>query len=126
VNNAAKCVGFKFSFSIVNQCDTSYTRILSAFGRTADDISDSMVIKCASTLSCAPVDLLLLIFNRYSHISPFLFTRTLLPVMEKTASEPGSDVRIVNVCVVVMGDGVPQLTRTGILGGTPVGTESAV
>ena len=46
--------------------------------------------------------------------------------MEKTASEPGSDVRIVNVCVVVMGDGVPQLTRTGILGGTPVGTESAV
>lgn len=33
----------------------------------------------------------------YSHISPFLFTRTLLPVMEKTASEPGSDVRIVNV-----------------------------
>jgi len=33
----------------------------------------------------------------YSHISPFLFTRTLLPVMEKTALEPGSDVRIVNV-----------------------------
>ncbi|KAI0264631.1 hypothetical protein BC834DRAFT_992831 [Gloeopeniophorella convolvens] len=34
------------------------------------------------------------------HISPFLFTRTLLPLMEKTAAEPGSDVRIVNVASV--------------------------
>jgi len=51
-------------------------KILSAYGRTADNISDSMVI---------------------NHISPFLFTKTLLPVMERTASEPGSDVRIVNV-----------------------------
>lgn len=34
---------------------------------------------------------------RHSHISPFLFTRTLLPLMEKAALEPGSDVRIVNV-----------------------------
>lgn len=33
----------------------------------------------------------------HSHISPFLFTRTLLPLMEKAALEPGSDVRIVNV-----------------------------
>ncbi|KAH8998022.1 hypothetical protein EDB92DRAFT_1792241, partial [Lactarius akahatsu] len=31
------------------------------------------------------------------HISPFLITRTLLPVMEKTALKPGSDVRIENV-----------------------------
>jgi hypothetical protein len=46
--------------------------------------------------------------------------------MKKTALEPGSDVRIVNVCVVYMGDGIPQLTRIGILGGAPVGTESAV
>ncbi|KAF8480223.1 NAD-P-binding protein [Russula ochroleuca] len=51
-------------------------KILSEYGRTADDISDSMVI---------------------NHISPFLFTKTLLPVMKKTALEPGSDVRIVNV-----------------------------
>ncbi|KAI0249765.1 NAD(P)-binding protein [Lactifluus subvellereus] len=51
-------------------------KILGPYGRTADDISDSMVI---------------------NHISPFLFTKTLLPVMEKTASSPGSDVRIVNV-----------------------------
>ncbi|KAI0293940.1 hypothetical protein BC826DRAFT_1013377 [Russula brevipes] len=38
-----------------------------------------------------------------NHISPFLFTRTLLPVMEKTALEPGSDVRIVNVSSVAHG-----------------------
>jgi hypothetical protein len=46
--------------------------------------------------------------------------------MKKTALVPGSDVRIVNVCAVYMGDGTPQLTSTGILGGAPVGTESAV
>ncbi|KAF8273736.1 hypothetical protein EI94DRAFT_1563657 [Lactarius quietus] len=50
--------------------------ILSAYGRTSDNISDSMVI---------------------NHISPFLFTRALLPLMEKTALGTGSDVRIVNV-----------------------------
>ena len=46
--------------------------------------------------------------------------------MKKTALEPGSDVRIVNVRAVYMGDGIFQLTRIGILGGAPVGTESAV
>lgn len=51
-------------------------KILSEYGRTADGISDSMVI---------------------NHISPFLFTKTLLPVLERTALEPDSDVRIVNV-----------------------------
>ena len=75
---------------------------------------------------CAPVDLPLLGPNRNSHISPFLFTKTLLPLMKKAASEPGSDVRIVNVCAVYMGDETPQLTRIGIIGGAPVGTESAV
>jgi hypothetical protein len=33
----------------------------------------------------------------YSHISPFVFTTTLLPLMIKTAEEKDSDVRIVNV-----------------------------
>jgi hypothetical protein len=75
---------------------------------------------------CAPVDLPSLGSNRNSHISPFLFTKTLLPVMKKTALDPGSDVRIVNVCVAYMDDGIPRLTRIGILGGAPVGTESAV
>lgn len=46
--------------------------------------------------------------------------------MEKTALESGSDVRIVNVCVVYMGDGLDQLTGIGILGGAPMGTEPAV
>lgn len=32
-----------------------------------------------------------------SHISPFLFTKTLLPLMEKTAKLPDAGVRIVNV-----------------------------
>ncbi|KZT31947.1 NAD(P)-binding protein [Sistotremastrum suecicum HHB10207 ss-3] len=32
-----------------------------------------------------------------NHISPFVLTNTLLPLLKKTASEPGSDVRIVNV-----------------------------
>jgi len=51
-------------------------KILSPYGRTVDNISDSMVI---------------------NHISPFLFTKTLLPVLKRTALEPVSDVRIVNV-----------------------------
>ena len=42
-------------------------------------------------------------------MSPFLFTKTLLPVMKKTALEPGSDVRIVNVCAVYTGDEYPDL-----------------
>ncbi|KAH9835137.1 NAD-P-binding protein [Rhodofomes roseus] len=32
-----------------------------------------------------------------NHIGPFVFTMTLLPLLAKTAAEPGSDVRIVNV-----------------------------
>ncbi|KIK70104.1 hypothetical protein GYMLUDRAFT_994181 [Collybiopsis luxurians FD-317 M1] len=32
-----------------------------------------------------------------NYLSPFVFTRTLLPVLTSTANEPGSDVRIVNV-----------------------------
>jgi len=32
-----------------------------------------------------------------SYISPFLFTRGLLPILKKTAEEPDADVRIVNV-----------------------------
>jgi hypothetical protein len=34
-----------------------------------------------------------------SHISPFVFTQTLLPLLKKTASEPNSDVRIIIVRV---------------------------
>jgi hypothetical protein len=34
-----------------------------------------------------------------SHLSPFMFTNTLLPLMKTTAQLPNSDVRIVNVRV---------------------------
>ncbi|KDQ54345.1 hypothetical protein JAAARDRAFT_697219, partial [Jaapia argillacea MUCL 33604] len=35
-------------------------------------------------------------FPHHSHIGPFVFTRTLLPLLIQTASQPGADVRIVN------------------------------
>ncbi|KAI0058951.1 NAD(P)-binding protein [Artomyces pyxidatus] len=50
--------------------------ILGPYARTPDGINASMMI---------------------NHISPFVFTKTLLPVLEHTASIPSSDVRIVNV-----------------------------
>ncbi|KAI0031852.1 NAD(P)-binding protein [Vararia minispora EC-137] len=53
-----------------------FPRILGPYGQTSTGISDSLVI---------------------NHISPFVFTETLLPVLEHTASLTGSDVRIVNV-----------------------------
>ncbi|THH19385.1 hypothetical protein EUX98_g8787 [Antrodiella citrinella] len=37
-----------------------------------------------------------------NHISPFVWTETLLPLMEKTAKEEGSDVRIINVASVTV------------------------
>lgn len=40
-----------------------------------------------------------------SYFSTFVFTETLLPLLKKSAAEPGSDVRIVNVCILaVSGD----------------------
>lgn len=33
-----------------------------------------------------------------NYFSPFVFTETLLPLLQKTAEEDKSDVRIVNVC----------------------------
>lgn len=34
----------------------------------------------------------------FSYLGPFIYTNALLPLLKKTAAEPGSDVRIVNVC----------------------------
>ncbi|SJL06999.1 related to light induced alcohol dehydrogenase Bli-4 [Armillaria ostoyae] len=51
-------------------------KILGPYAQTSDGLSDSMVI---------------------NHMSPYLFTKTLLPLLESTARQPGSDVRIVNV-----------------------------
>lgn len=50
--------------------------ILGAYQKTMHDIQDVMMV---------------------NHISPFVFTSTLLPLMKETAKEPGADVRI--VCV---------------------------
>ena len=36
--------------------------------------------------------------DNFSYLSPFAFTQTLLPLLVATAKQPGSDVRIVNVC----------------------------
>ncbi|KAK0451663.1 NAD-P-binding protein [Armillaria borealis] len=60
------------SYSPVNNA----AKILGPYAQTADGLSDSMVI---------------------NHMSPYLFTKTLLPLLESTARQPGSDVRIVNV-----------------------------
>ncbi|THH19384.1 hypothetical protein EUX98_g8785 [Antrodiella citrinella] len=51
------------------------------YEKTHDDIQDTMMI---------------------NHISPFVWTETLLPLMEKTAKEEGSDVRIINVASVTV------------------------
>ncbi|KDQ54348.1 hypothetical protein JAAARDRAFT_182313 [Jaapia argillacea MUCL 33604] len=44
----------------------------------------------------------------HSHIGPFIFTQTLLPLLIQTASQPGADVRIVNLTsgghVMIKGD----------------------
>ena len=47
---------------------------------------------CVLLSMCAVSDRLLC-----SHLSPFIFTNTLLPLMAATAKLPDSDVRIVNV-----------------------------
>ncbi|VDB91025.1 unnamed protein product [Peniophora sp. CBMAI 1063] len=51
-------------------------RILGPYASTQEGLSESFLV---------------------NHISPFLFTTLLLPLMEKTATQPNSDVRIVNV-----------------------------
>ncbi|KAF7977330.1 hypothetical protein HWV62_4109 [Athelia sp. TMB] len=60
--------------------------ILSEFSLNADGLSENMVVKPRYADLCFT-----------SHLSPFLFTNTLLPLMIATAALPDSDVRIVNV-----------------------------
>jgi len=100
--------------------------------RTADDISDSMVIKyvqCLSFYRFLARPLLTRVWMGYSHISPFLFTKTLVPVLENTALQPGSDVRIVNVCAVPYLRVAERLNKhitAGGFGCAPMGAESAI
>ncbi|KIJ95290.1 hypothetical protein K443DRAFT_11483 [Laccaria amethystina LaAM-08-1] len=46
-----------------------------------------------------------------SYISPFVFTRTLLPILEETAKEADSHVRVVNVTSIVHTFLVPKVTE---------------
>ena len=67
--------------------------LASPFEKTKDGVSRMMVVKYVILIQPFAV-----IFNEYtSHISPFVFTNTLSPVLEKTSREEGSDVRVVNV-----------------------------
>lgn len=60
----------------------------------ADGIGESMAIKSVflSTLLASAALLTL----SPSYLGPYVFTRTLLPLLESTASLPGADVRIIN------------------------------
>ena len=46
-----------------------------------------------------------------SYIGPYIFTKTLLPLLKKTAQEPNSDVRIVNVSLAALAVPSPTLTK---------------
>ncbi|KAF7354228.1 NAD-binding protein [Mycena venus] len=61
------------------------------FKLTADGLLDIMVI---------------------NHISPFVLTEALLPLMKRTAAQPGSDVRIVNVTSYRHTDTAPETLAT--------------
>jgi hypothetical protein len=59
------------------------------------DMSRIVVTKCVDPGKIHSQKL----FNvNFSHFSPFVFTKTLIPLMIETARQPGADVRIVNVC----------------------------
>ncbi|KAF7794773.1 hypothetical protein EIP86_005911 [Pleurotus ostreatoroseus] len=63
------------------------------FEKTKDGVSRMMVVKYVILIQPFAV-----VFNEYtSHISPFVFTNTLYPVLEKTSREEGSDVRVINL-----------------------------
>ncbi|KDQ62504.1 hypothetical protein JAAARDRAFT_30409 [Jaapia argillacea MUCL 33604] len=51
-------------------------RLFSPYEKSHDGIQDTMMV---------------------NHVSPFVFTQTLFPVLKRTAEAPGSDVRVVNV-----------------------------
>ncbi|KAJ3863906.1 NAD-P-binding protein [Lentinula novae-zelandiae] len=63
-----------------------------------DGLLDIMVVKYASNCSFTrTLSVLMYLRVTYSHISHFVLTETLLPLLKRTASFEDSDVRIVNV-----------------------------
>jgi hypothetical protein len=83
-------------------------------------------VRSVSVLTGDLVDFLFVFSVGHSHISPFLFTRTLLPLMEKAALEPGSDVRIVNVRTTLGSIIAALMDKTGIFCLTPLGAKPAL
>ena len=63
------------------------------------DIQDVVLVKyvCGTNSSNLTASMLITIVTAYSYFSTVTFTLGLLPLLEKTAKEPGTDVRIVNV-----------------------------
>lgn len=57
-------------------------------------VQDVIVTKHVSLSS--PYSLVLMFVN--SHFGPFALTEALLPILTETAKQPGSDVRIIDVC----------------------------
>ncbi len=61
----------------------------------ADGVVDSMAIKFAPLFSLSALATLLNLSPSY--LGPYVFTRTLLQLLESTTSLDGADVRIINV-----------------------------
>ena len=92
VNNAALYVSL---FFVVIIPDDTFCFRISDLGkplRNQDGVQDNMAIKYGMSCDLGP---LILTFT-LSYLGPFVFTRTLLPLLESTAAN-GDDVRIVNV-----------------------------
>lgn len=54
-----------------------------------------MVVKWVPEFFDIGTDMLTILGD--SHFSPYMFTRTLLPILTKTSRELGSDVRVITV-----------------------------
>ncbi|KAF5334820.1 hypothetical protein D9611_012961 [Ephemerocybe angulata] len=71
-----------------------------ATGLGRDGVSNMHIVKQVNPATHGhyyePADLQLTLTS-HSYISPYIFTQTLLPLLKKTAQDPSSDVRIINV-----------------------------
>jgi NAD(P)-dependent dehydrogenase (short-subunit alcohol dehydrogenase family) len=96
VNNAALCV---FLSLAINLPDDTFSFRITDLGnplKNPDGVQDNMAIKYVMFAVYSPLSLICTL----SYLGPFVFTRTLLPLLESTAAN-GDDVRIVNVSLLV-------------------------
>ena len=91
-----RCMSFyPSSLAIINIPDDTFYFRISDLGKpltNQDGVQDNMAIKYEMFCSLWPS----VPYIYVSYLGPFVFTRTLLPLLESTA-ENGDDVRIVNV-----------------------------